>query len=232
MLNNLRIFILTCNLLLIVVSYIILGREVTERSIVGSILFPLCVSLTANLIPIFDLSGVEKVISALIGAFLSGIGYGLVYKSGFTTGGTDIINQIIAKYIHITTCEAMYFTDGLVILTGKLVFSWETVLYGYMILFIISSLADKVVFGRSKCKTFYIITEHSEEIKDYLLSIMNGITIINAKSGNDYEKKCMLLAVVPNKDYYMVRDTIKSIDKDVFLMINDAYEMNRKEVME
>ena len=226
------LFILICNLLLIVVSYIILGSNVTKRSIVGSLLFPLCVSITANFIPLFDLSSVEKIISALIGAFLSGIGYGLVYKSGYTTGGTDIINQIIAKYAHITTCEAMYFTDGLIILSGKLVFTWETVLYGYMILFIISSLADKVVFGRSKCKTFYIITEYDKEIKEYLLSIMNGITLIDARSGNDHEKKCMLLAVVPNKDYYLVRDTIKNIDKNVFLMINDAYEVNRNEVME
>lgn len=226
------IFILFCNMLLILISYKVLGKEVTERSIVGSIMFPLCVSITEKFIPYFDLSNVEKIISALIGAFLSGIGYGLVYKSGYTTGGTDIINQIIGKYFHITTCKAMYFTDGLIILTGKLVFSWEIVLYGYIVLFIISNLADKVVFGRSKCKTFYIVSEYEQEIKKYLLSIGNGVTVINAKSGVDNDKKNLLLAIVPNKDYYLVKDVIKSIDKDVFYMISDAYETNSKEVVE
>lgn len=226
------IFILFCNMLLILISYKVLGKEVTERSIVGSIMFPLCVSITEKFIPFFDLSNVEKIISALMGAFLSGIGYGLVYKSGYTTGGTDIINQIIGKYFHITTCKAMYFTDGLIILTGKLVFPWEIVLYGYIILFIISSLADKVVFGRSKCKTFYIVSEYEQDIKKYLLSIGNGVTVINAKSGVDNDKKNLLLAIVPNKDYYLVRDVIKKIDKDVFYMISDAYETNSKEVLE
>ena len=226
------IFILFCNMLLILISYKVLGKEITERSIVGSIMFPLCVSITEKLIPYFDLTGVEKIISALMGAFLSGIGYGLVYKSGYTTGGTDIINQIIGKYLHITTCKAMYFTDGLIILTGKLVFPWEIVLYGYLILFIISNLADKVVFGRSKCKTFYIVSEYEQEIKKYLLSIGNGVTVINAKSGVDNDKKNLLLAIVPNKNYYLVRDVIKKMDKDVFYMISDAYETNSKEVLE
>ncbi len=226
------IFILFCNMLLILISYKVLGKEVTERSIVGSIMFPLCVSITEKFIPFFDLTGVEKIISALMGAFLSGIGYGLVYKSGYTTGGTDIINQIIGKYFHITTCKAMYFTDGLIILTGKLVFPWEIVLYGYIILFIISNLADKVVFGRSKCKTFYIVSEKEKEIKNYLLSIGNGVTVINARSGVDDDKKNLLLAIVPNKDYYLVRDVIKRMDKDIFYMISDAYETNSKEVVE
>ena len=88
------------------------------------------------------------------------------------------------------------------------------------------------MFGRSKCKTSYIVSEYEEDIKKYLLSIGNGVTVINAKSGADYDKKNLLLAIVPNKDYYLVRDVIKRIDKDVFCMVSDAYEMNRKEVTE
>ena len=93
-------------------------------------------------------------------------------------------------------------------------------------------LADKVVFGRSKCKTFYIVSEQEQEIKKYLLSIGNGVTVINAKSGVDNDRKNLLLAIVPNKDYYLVRDVIKKMDKDIFYMISDAYETNSKEVVE
>ena len=170
----------------------------------------------------------EKIILAIMGAVLSGIGYGLVYKSGYTTGGTDTINQIISKYTHITVGKAMRITDGLIVLSSKLVFPWETILYGYVVLYIITTLSDKILFGRSKCKTFYIVTEHYDEVKEYILSIFNGVTLIDARSGYDNEKKKLLLVVIPTNQYYFVKDVLKEIDKDIFFMVSDAYEIGMK----
>ena len=180
----------------------------------------------SNIIINFD--NVEKIILAIMGAVLSGIGYGLVYKSGYTTGGTDIINQIISKYTHITVGKAMRITDGLIVLSSKLVFPWETILYGYVVLYIITTLSDKILFGRSKCKTFYIVTEHYDEVKEYILSIFNGVTLIDARSGYDNEKKKLLLVVIPTNQYYFVKDVLKEIDKDIFFMVSDAYEIGMK----
>ena len=215
-------------MILLIIAYFVLGKDFALKSLVGSILFPICVSITEVFIPIINFDNVEKIILAIMGAVLSGIGYGFVYKSGYTTGGTDIINQIISKYTHITVGKAMRITDGLIVLSSKLVFPWETILYGYVVLYIITTLSDKILFGRSKCKTFYIVTEHYDEVKEYILSIFNGVTLIDARSGYDNEKKKLLLVVIPTNQYYFVKDVLKEIDKDIFFMVSDAYEIGMK----
>ena len=222
--------ILILNIVLLIVSFILLGLEKTKNSIIGSLLFPIFVSLTDYLVPYFNLQGLELTVIAIVGAVLLGFGYGIIFKNGFTTGGTDILNQIVSKYTKMSIGSSMILVDGLVILSAKFVFGWETVLYGFIILYIISTLTDKVILGISQSKAFYIVTDKEEEVKTFLLSINNaGLTIINTKGGFSNDKHQMLLAVVPSRNYFLVKEGLKTIDKDVFFLVCDAYEVIKKD---
>lgn len=221
--------ILIVNIGLLILSYFLLGKEKTKNSIIGAITIPIFVSLTKHLVPFFNLEGLEITVIAIIGAVMTGFGYGIIFKNGFTGGGTDIINQIISKYTKVSIGSAMLITDGLVVLSAKLVFGWETVLYGYIILYIISTLTDKVILGISKSKAFYIVTNKEDEVKKFLLSINNaGVTLLNVKGGYSNDKHLMLLAVVPTRNYFIVKEGLKAIDKDVFFLVCDAYEVIKK----
>lgn len=221
------------NVGLIILSYVLLGKEKTKNSIIGAILVPIFVSLTKPLVPYFDLSGLEITVIAIIGAVLTGFGYGIIFKNGFTGGGTDIINQIISKYTKISIGSAMLITDGLVVLSAKLVFGWQTVLYGFIILYIISTLTDKVILGISQSKAFYIVTNKEEEVRQFLITINNsGVTLLNVKGGYTNDKHLLLLAVVPTRNYFLVKEGLKAIDKDIFFLVCDAYEVIKKEEKE
>ena len=125
----------------------------------------------------------------------------------------------------------MLMVDGLVVLSGKLVFSWEIILYGFIVLYIISLITDKVILGISQSKAFYIVTSKEKEVTDFLLSITNnGVTLIDAKGGYSNEKVTMLLAVIPTRQYYMIKEGLTEIDKNVFFLVCDAYEVSNKEV--
>ena len=101
----------------------------------------------------------------------------MVFKTGFTTGGTDIMDKILAKYTKMSMGKAMIIVDGLVVLSAKLVFSWEIVLYGFIVLYIISYLTDKLLLGISESKAFYIVTNKEKKIRDYLINyIHSGVT--------------------------------------------------------
>ena len=227
---NPSLFILIANIVLLVMSFIFLGFSQTKNSIVGSLVFPLFVTLTEYLVTYIPLDGVEMIVIAIFGAVSSGFGYGLIFKTGFTTGGTDIINQIISKYSKVSIGKAMMLTDGLVVLSGKLVFDWEIVLYGYIVLYIISIITDKVILGISSSKAFYIITDKVDEVKTFLLSVYNsGVTIINVRGGYSNEKQVLLLGVVPTRMYFTVKEGLKEIDPDMFFLVCDAYEVNSKE---
>ena len=85
-------FIMIASLLLLVVSFLVLGKKDTKGSVIGSILFPIFVDLTANINQYINLDTSNLLLSVIFGGIIYGLGAGLVFRAGFTTGGTDIIN--------------------------------------------------------------------------------------------------------------------------------------------
>lgn len=227
---NPSLFILIANIILLIISFLVLGVDKTKNSIIGSLIFPIFVTITEHIVPYIKIENVELIVIAIFGAVLTGLGYGIIFKTGFTTGGTDIINQILSKYFKISLGKSMLIIDGLVVLSARIVFTWEIVLYGLIVLYIISFLTDKVILGISQSKAFYIITEKESEVREFLLSVMNGgVTIINARGGYTNEKQQLLLGVVPSRSYFMVKEGLKEIDKNIFFLVCDAYEVSSKE---
>ena len=223
------LFILIANILLLILSYFTLGEKKTKNAIVGSLLFPIFVWLTDFLVPYLNFDDVEMLVIAVFGGVLSGLGYGLIYKTNFNTGGTDIICEIVAKYTRVSLGRAMWVSDGLIVLSGLLVSSWEVILYGFLVLYLISFMTDKVVLGISQSKAFYIVTDRQEEVREFLLSITDGgVTLINARGGYSNNKETLLLGVVPTRQYFIVKEGLKAIDKNIFFLACDAYEVSSR----
>ena len=157
---------------------------------------------------------------------LYGFGAGLVFKAGFTTGGTDIVNQIISKYFKTSLGKSMLFSDGLIVLCSGLFFGINSMLYSIIILYIISLMSDRVVLGTSDNKIFYIVTKKDEEVKEFILKYLNhGVTIFKGKGGYSKNNENVLMAVLPTKDYYRLKEGINEIDKDAFFIVTDSYEV-------
>ena len=162
---------------------------------------------------------------ALFAGIINGLGAGLVFKAGFTSGGTDIINQIIAKYGHTSIGTAMLMSDGLIVVAGCFFFGFTKFLYALVVLYLISLLSDKVLLGISNNKAVYIITDKEDEVKDYIVNYLHhGITMFNARGGYTKDKQDVLMCVIPTSEYIRLRDGIKTIDDEAFFVVTDAYE--------
>lgn len=223
------LFILVVNIFLLILSYFMLGVKKTRNAIVGSLLFPMFVWLTDFFVPYLSFDNVEMLVIAIFGGVLSGLGYGLIYKTNFNTGGTDIICEIIAKYTRISLGKAMWISDGLVVLSGLIVSPFEVILYGFLVLYLITFMIDRVVLGISQSKAFYIVTDSQEEVRQFLLSIPDGgVTLINARGGFSNHKETLLLGVVPTRQYFIVKEGLKQIDKNIFFLACDAYEVSSR----
>lgn len=223
------LFILVANILLLILSYYTLGVKKTKNAIVGSLLFPIFVWVTEFFVPYLTFDDVELLVIAIFGGVLSGVGYGFIYKTNFNTGGTDIICEIVSKYTKVSLGKAMWVSDGLVVLSGLLVSSWEVILYGFLVLYLISFMTDKVVLGISQSKAFYIVTDKQEEVREFLLSITDaGVTLINARGGYSNNKETLLLGVVPTRQYFIVKEGLKVIDENIFFLACDAYEVSSR----
>lgn len=219
-------FIMISSVILLFISYIFLGKAQTKGSIVGSILFPILVNLTANINQYINIDTSNILLSVIFGGILYGFGAGLVFKAGFTTGGTDVINQIISKYFHVSMGNAMLMSDGLIVLAGGFFFGITKLMYAIIVVYIIGIMTDKVLLGISNSKAFYIITNEDEKIRDYLINeLHHGVTIFSVKGGYTHKKDEVILCVVPTNEYYRVKEGIREIDEQAFFVICDAYEV-------
>lgn len=221
---NLLIAILCVSLLII--SFPLLGVKTTMGSLIGTILFPIFVTITSNVSEIIQIDSSDLLLIAVIAGVVRGIGYGLVFKMGFTTGGSDILNQIVAKYFNTSIGTAMIIVDGSIVLAGGFAFGWTNMLYALIVLYILSIITDRIMLGISKSKAFYIITEEEEEVKEYILKTLgHGVTVFPVKGGYNKEKEKMLMCVIPTREYYKLKEGISGIDKEAFFVITDAYEV-------
>lgn len=223
---NKSLFILFMSLLLLIMSYIFLGANKTSGSILGSLLYPLFIEATARLSTYLSVDNSQLLLSTIFGGLLYGFGIGIIFKAGFSTGGTDVLNQIISKYCKIGIGKSMLFIDGSIVLLSGFVFGTTKLMYSIIVLYLISYMSDRVILGISDSKAFYIITEEETKIKEYIMKCLNhGVTVFPAKGGYKKQKQTVLLAVLPTKEYYRLKEGIKEIDKNAFFVVTDAYEV-------
>lgn len=218
--------ILIGNIILLIVSYIFLGKEKTRGSILGSLVFPICVKLTSDIGTYIDIDNSQLLLSAVFGGVLYGFGAGMIFKAGYTGGGTDILSQLINKYLKLSIGKSILCTDGTIVVLSSFVFGTNKLLYAIITLYIISLISDRVILGISDSKAFYIVTDEEQAIKEYILKYLNhGVTVFNAKGGFAKEKQTVLMCVLPTKDYYRLKEGISEIDPDAFFVVTDAYEV-------
>ena len=220
------IVILCGNILLLLLSCLLLGVDKTKNSVLGSLCVPIFIKLTAFLPAYMSIPMDDPLLMTLFGAAMTGFGLGLVFKSGFTTGGTDILNQIVSKYAHMSIGSSMIFTDGLIILAGIFAFGWIQLMYSVISLYIISIMTDKVILGISNSKTFYIITEHETAEKKFIMQhLSHGVTVLDGRGGFTGNHQKVIMCIIPTKEYFIAKEGIHSIDPNAFFLVTDAYEV-------
>lgn len=226
---NPQVFIYVTNFILLGVSFIFLNWKTTKKNIVGSIMFPLMITITNPIANFLNdkLIGDDFIIILLFSIILYGVSSGLIYRSGFSTGGSDIIMQIINKYIHVSESKAMIFANSLIIIIGMLTFGFNKGVYSFIILITSTYFIDKIMFGISDSKVFYIYTKKVRKIKKLILEdFKTGLTIIPSRGGYSKKRGHMIMCVVGNQDYYKFKERILEIDPNAFIIINKCYEVN------
>ena len=218
--------IMIMNLVLLVFSFLFLGKEKTASTTAGTILVPILIYYTRHANVWIHMDTSKVLLSAIMGGIIYGVGLGLIFRGGFTTGGTDIINQIISKFFKVGIGKSMIFSDGLIVVLSGIFFGLYSMLYSILMLYIISIISDRIVLGVSTNKMFYIISEKDEDIRSYILNdLKHGATIFKAKGGVNTKKKNITMTVLPTKDFYRLKTNILKIDKEAFFIITDSYEV-------
>lgn len=226
---NPTIFIYIASFILLIISFIFLGKEVTKNTILGSILYPIFVSLSEPLAKIllpylmFD----EFLVTVIIASLFYGFSNGVIFKTGYTTGGFDVVANIITKYLKVPQGKALFYANFIVIAIGGFTFGFSGVVYALIVLYVGSTITNKMVIGVSESKIFFIYTRKTKEVKDIIIKKMKtGYTVLPTVGGYSHSKSEMLMCVLPTKDYYLLKEEVLNADPNAFIVVNDCYDVN------
>ena len=217
------------NLVLLVLAFVLLGKKYFKDAVIGALLVPLVIRFTSPLVPyILEYVHFDNIIiTLLISGILDGLGYGFLYKYGFSSGGSDIINAILAKYLKIPTGRANLLTNTLIIGIAAIKLGLTKMIYGIIIIYIGSLLIDRIMIGISDSKLFFVHTTNIDKVKDFIITELNcGVTLLDAKGGYLKDDKEIIMCVVPNKDYIFFKEVLLQVDPSVFFVISDCYEVS------
>ncbi len=207
------------SIILLILGFIFCNKDRISSSVASTFILPIFMKLTSNITEVLVLD-ISLLLSSLYCAILVGIALGLIYKVGFSTGGTDILYWILEKYIKKSTGQLMMFVEGIIVIIGAFVFGFERLMYSLIILFLMSRISDKFVIGISDYKLVCIIPNKVDEV----MECINSLSYVKSFKLVTTNNKDVLYCILLSKDYRVLYSSIKEIDKDVFMSVNNTYE--------
>jgi uncharacterized membrane-anchored protein YitT (DUF2179 family) len=211
------------NIPLFIWGYKILDRKSMIRTVYTTFLstFFMAIMPTA---PVFTQ---DRLLNMILGGFLLGTSYGLMFRAGASSGGADLLALIINTYrkdigVHII----LAIIDIAIIFVGGMAFGIENMIYAIISIVISTKICDRIIQGYRQGKMAYIISDHCQEIKEYITNeIGRGVTVINAKGGYTNDPRVMLISVLSSRDLVVLKDKIRDIDDEFFLIIGSVTEV-------
>ena len=218
---------LILNIPLTILGVKILGPRFGVKTVVGFVLTSVFMDGITYLYGEAPLVAGDALLSSIFGGVLVGLGLGLIFKSKATSGGSDIVAMIIAKYTRLPLGQLMIYVDSAIVLIGLLVFAdWKIPLYSWIVIYVTGKTIDIVLQGMSVDKTLFIISDKFVEIRDRIINDLHrGGTYIPGKGMYNGSDKTIIFTVVNRREMALLEEYIHEIDPKAFLTVLEANEI-------
>lgn len=210
---------------LFLIGCVFLGKDFAIKTVTSSIAYPIFNTLLSQTNVYID---VDPVVASIYTGVLLGAGVGIVFRTGASTGGTDIPPLIIHKFTHIPLHTLVLLVDALTVGAGFIVFGIEKVLVGLISVYISAVVIDKtMLIGGQQSKAIYIISEHYEKIMEEIHNkLERGSTILTATGGYTKQERPVIYVVISQKQYPELNRLLAHLDPQAFVVVSDATEVH------
>lgn len=223
--------ILLMNIAFAILGLLTMGKNYFFKVILGSLVSPLVIFILEflnidQMLILNQLTESRLLISSLLGALSVGFGLGIVFRNGGSTGGIDILQNIMNKKHHLSYNVAFIFTDGIIVLIGLLFFrNIEHFLFSVGVVILSGLIIDNIsILGRAG-QTLFIVTEKEEEVKLAIFKELDrGTTVIDAKGGYSGKDKKLVICVTSKRELNLVRTVVDKADPNAFTFIAQTKE--------
>lgn len=223
--------ILALNIVFLLFGLFTMGKQFFLKTIMGSLFSPVVIVLLELLnvdpqIILNQLTESKLLVSSLLGALGIGFGLGIVFRNGGSTGGVDILQNVMHKKNHLSYNIAFLLTDGIIVLVGLLFFkNIENFLFSVGVVILSGLIIDNIsILGRAG-QTLFIVTEKEEAVKQAIFKELDrGTTIIDAKGGYSGKDKKLVICVTSKRELNLIRAVVDKADPDAFTFIAQTKE--------
>ncbi len=213
------------NIPLFLLGYRQIGKYFFFGSLLGMVVSSLAFDLLAKVLPAPD---VEPLVAVVFGAVIIGGGFGVVFLSGASTGGVDIIARLLK--LKLRNCPIgkliLAFDMCTAVATGIVYKDINNTLYSALALFLSSVVLDYVIYSMDYAKVAFIITDKYEDVSQAIAKDMDrGITLLNGQGYFKREDKLILLCAVKKKQLAELKEVIYKVDPQAFVILQDAHQV-------
>lgn len=214
---------LVLNIPLFLIGWKILGRTAFIYTLIGT----LSVSLFLWIFHDFNLYlGEDLLLAALYAGVTAGIGLGLVFRFGGTTGGVDIIARLCLKYFGWSIGRTMFAFDVGVITISLLYLDHKLAMYTIIAVFVGARVIDFMQEGAYAAKSVFIVSNHIGEISERIIKDMErGTTLLKGQGGYTGSQKEVLYCVVSRNELIRLKNLVKKIDPYAFVTVSDVHDV-------
>ena len=169
----------------------------------------------------------DPILATLYGGAGMGVGLGLVFSQGATTGGTDIIGKLLKlKFPWLPIGKLVMILDMVVVILAAVVFGTvNAALYGLIQMYLLSKVMDMILYGWDTSRVAYIITDRWEETVQGLLDMNRGVTLLQGKGAYTGAEKQVLLVAFRQREIVPIKRMLREIDPKAFFIVCDAHEI-------
>ena len=219
--------VLVLNIPLLILAVLQMGWRFTARTVAGTVVSSLFIDLLAVILPAYT---ENRLMAALFGGILSGVGLAMILSSGATTGGTDLAAKLIGRRLrHIPLGRLLFCFDFIVVIIAAVVFrNLESALYACVTLFITSWVLDEAMYGLGdgSGKVVFIITNQGNSIAERIMKeLERGVTILPSRGAYTKSENTTLLCALRRNELYQIRDIVHQEDPHAFMMIGTAEQI-------
>ena len=220
---------LTLNVPLLFVGFRYLGRwQFLIRTIISVLVFSAATDFLSytmpKVLPSYPMTS-DMLLGAIYAGLITGIGSGLIYRSGGTIGGTSIISRIIQRKTGIPLSQLYLTVDGTIILAAVIIFGWEIALHAILVLMIAGMASDFALEGPSVVRTASIVTEHPREIADALrVNLNRSASIWEITGAYTGQKRSMVFCTVNRAQIFDLKQVVSDVNPDAFVVIGNAQQ--------
>jgi uncharacterized membrane-anchored protein YitT (DUF2179 family) len=215
------VYYLILNIPIYVLGWMYVGRRFFIYSIAGAIIFSAALAFTNITLPVHD-----KILSALLAGIITGVGSGVILRSYGSAGGLDILSIILLKRFSVRLGTSVLSFNAVILGTAAALFSLEGAIYTLIFMYVTSQVLNIVVTGLSQRKAVLIISPRWEKIsKDIMEKVDRSVTITKAQGGYTGNELNTLYTVVTFQELPRVKDLIRAVDPDAFVVVTDTLEV-------